>query len=187
MCWKVLTLKLCFVINPVCGYVWMVVKLCHAPNLDGSVGLNACVQGCNVFVCAKQWRVRELTHALTCPDWARSDWEWCPHLRYWWFHPLRQQQAVSLSLPKLSCPSLFLLGFSWKTQAVWSLNMAVVGWVYCYPPLAFSDSSPSYDPSPMHGEKKSQSETGSDFLRISKTHCCVWGQLEEGAPTCLHI
>lgn len=165
----------------------MVVKLCHAPNLNCSACLYVCVQGCNVFVYANQSRVRVLTHALTCRDLASSDWEWCPSLCYWWFHPLRQHWAVSLSLPKISCPSMFWLGFSWKTQTVWSLNLAVVGWMYCYPPLAFSDSSPSCVPSPMPGEKKSQSETGSDFLRISKTHCCVWGLLEEGAPTRLHF
>ena len=130
MCWKVSTLRLCFVINPVRVREWMLVKLYHAPNL--------CMRVCSVSACANQSAVRELAHALTCPDWAKSDQEWCPSLRYCWFHRLRQHQAVSLSLPKMSCP-LFWLGFSWKTQAVWSPNMAVVGWVCCYPPLAFSD------------------------------------------------
>lgn len=81
--------------------------------------------------------------------------------------------------PKMSCPSLFWLDFSWTTQAVWSLGMVVVGWVYCYPPLAFSDGSP---PSLMHDEEESQYKTGSDFLRISKTRCYVWGQLKESVP-----
>lgn len=62
---------------------------------------------------------------------------------------------MSLSLPKnVLCPSLFWLGFSRKTQAVWTLNMAVVGWVCCYPSLAFPDSSPSRVPSPMCGKKE---------------------------------
>lgn len=41
------------------------------------------------------------------------------------------------------------------------------------PSITFSDSSPSRVPSPMHGEKKSQSETGNHFLRISKTLLCL--------------
>lgn len=40
MCWKVLTLKLYFVINPVCVGAWVVVRLCHAP--DCSLCLCAC-------------------------------------------------------------------------------------------------------------------------------------------------
>lgn len=38
------------------------------------------MQVCNVFVCANQSRVRELSHALTCPVWANSERGWCPSL-----------------------------------------------------------------------------------------------------------
>ncbi len=94
----------------------MVVKLsCTKPIF---LSVSACVPKCNVFVYANRSRVRELTYALTCSDRANSNWEWCPCLHYWWFHPLRKHQAASHSLPKISCPSLFWLGLFWETQAV---------------------------------------------------------------------
>ena len=47
MCWKVLTLELYFMINPVCVCVWVVVKLCHAPDCS----LCLCVRARMQCVC----------------------------------------------------------------------------------------------------------------------------------------
>lgn len=96
---------------------YLCVRLCV--NGCQKLSRTKCMQVCNKLLSANQSTFRELSHALTCPDWANSDWEWCPFLRYWLFHPLRQHQPVSLSLPRISCTSLFWLDFSWLCE-VWT-------------------------------------------------------------------
>lgn len=67
--------------------------------------------------------------------------------------PFKATSGCVAEPAKISCP-LFWLSFSWKEKAVWTLKMAVVGWVCCYPSLAFPDSSPYCVPSPMCGKKE---------------------------------
>lgn len=147
MCWKVLTLKLCFVINPACVCVSVSNFVTHQTEIAECVCMCVCrdamclcepVKGERAYSCFDLSRLSRLRLGTTSIS---------PLL------VISPFKATSHCVPQ---PALNFLSFFVLTELF--LDMAVVGRVYCYPPLPFSDSSPSYVPSPMHGEKKSRTD-----------------------------
>lgn len=95
-------------------------------------------------------------------------------------------KATSACVPKPAQNFLCFFVLIGLFLAGWRLNMSVVGWVHCYPPLHSQTALHLVSLLPCMVKRSHRARLEIIFSEFQR-HCYVWGQLKKGAPACFHI